>query len=54
MNLILGDVQEIKTVIPEGEEATFIDGIGSPERITRQMDMLFVRGDSIILASPIN
>ena len=54
MNLVLGDVQEIKTVIPEGEEATFVDGVGSPERITRNMEMVFVRGDSIILASPIN
>lgn len=55
MNLILGDVEEIKTVVPEGEEAaSFVDGVGSPERITRNMEMLFVRGDSIILASPIN
>lgn len=56
MNLVLGDVEEIKTVIPEGEEAeaSFIDGVGSPERITRNMEMIFVRGDSIILASPIN
>lgn len=54
MNLVLGDVEEIKTVIPEGEEPTFIDGAGSPERITRNMEMIFVRGDSIILASPIN
>lgn len=55
MNLVLGDVEEIKTVIPEGEEAVaFIDGIGSPEKITRNMEMVFVRGDSIILASPIN
>ena len=54
MNLVLSDVQEIRTVIPEGEESTFIDGVGSPERITRNMEMLFVRGDSIILASPIN
>jgi small nuclear ribonucleoprotein (snRNP)-like protein len=54
MNLVLGDVVEVKTIIPEGEEDTFVDGIGTPERITRQMKMLFVRGDSIILVSPIN
>jgi small nuclear ribonucleoprotein (snRNP)-like protein len=55
MNLVLGDVEEIKTVIPEGEEAaTLIDGAGSLQKITRNMEMVFVRGDSIILASPIN
>ena len=54
MNLILGQVEEIKTVIPEGDEATFIDGLENREKITRNMEMLFVSGDSIILASPIN
>lgn len=55
MNLILGNVEEIKTVKPEEEEdqMPIVDGI-PPERITRHMDMVFVRGDSIILASPIN
>lgn len=56
MNLILGNVEEIKTVKPEDEEENqlpIIDGI-PPERITRHMDMVYVRGDSIILASPIN
>ena len=57
MNLVLGNVEEIKTVVPEGEElANYadLDGVGVPERITRNMEMLFVRGDSIILVSPIN
>lgn len=55
MNLVLGDVEEVKTVIPEGEESiAFVDGVGCPEKITRRMEMVFVRGDSIILASPIN
>ncbi len=54
MNLILGDVEEVITIIPEGEEAAIIDSIGAPEKVTRKMPMLFVRGDSIILASPLN
>lgn len=54
MNLILGDVEEVKTIIPEGEEAAILDSIGAPEKVTRTMPMLFVRGDSIILASPLN
>lgn len=54
MNLVLGNVEEVRTVLPEGEEASIIDGIGTPEQTTRNMDMLFVRGDSIILASPLN
>jgi small nuclear ribonucleoprotein (snRNP)-like protein len=54
MNLIMADVEETKTIIPEGEEAVFIDSIGTLEKVTRNMPMVFVRGDSIILAAPLN
>lgn len=54
MNLILGEVEEIKTIIPEGEEGSILDGIGTLEKVSRKMPMLFVRGDSIILASPLS
>ncbi|KAJ9068147.1 U4/U6-U5 snRNP complex subunit lsm3 [Entomophthora muscae] len=48
MNMVLGDVEEIITVVEVDEntmEETF-------RNVHRKMDMLFVRGDGVILVSP--
>jgi len=51
MNLILSDVEETIMLVDEGE-----DGAPHPQgRINvakRKMEMLFVRGDGVILVSP--
>jgi U6 snRNA-associated Sm-like protein LSm3 len=50
MNLILSDVEETIMIVdvPEGAQ----DGRGSVNVAKRQMKMLFVRGDGVILVSP--
>ena len=53
MNLVLGKVEEVKTVLAEGQEIAIFDGIAAPEKVKRTMDMVFVRGDNIICASPL-
>ncbi|KAJ3722403.1 like-Sm ribonucleoprotein [Lentinula raphanica] len=45
MNLILSDVEEKIMIVNEGEQATV-------SVAKRKMDMLFVRGDGVILVSP--
>ncbi|KAJ3736521.1 like-Sm ribonucleoprotein [Lentinula guzmanii] len=45
MNLILSDVEETIMIVNEGEQATV-------SVAKRKMDMLFVRGDGVILVSP--
>jgi len=48
MNLVLGNVEETKTGLPEDPEST--EGAKTAKRT---FGMLFVRGDSIVLAAPI-
>ncbi len=47
MNLVMGDVEETRLVQPTEPE------FGSLKRVSRKKEMMFIRGDSIILASPI-
>ncbi|SPO21633.1 probable LSM3 - U6 snRNA-associated Sm-like protein [Ustilago trichophora] len=48
MNLILGDVEETIYVVDVNEEG----GQETVRVVKRQSEMLFVRGDSVILVSP--
>ena len=48
LNMILGDVEEVVTSV-EVDEDTFEEIIKTSKR---QIDMLFVRGDGVILISP--
>jgi len=48
LNMILGDVTETHTVV-ERDEETF-EEILKP--VKREIEMLFVRGDSVILVAP--
>ncbi|CBQ70657.1 probable LSM3-U6 snRNA-associated Sm-like protein [Sporisorium reilianum SRZ2] len=48
MNLILGDVEETIYVVDINEET----GAETVRVVKRQSEMLFVRGDSVILVSP--
>lgn len=46
MNIVLGAVEEIRQVGDKSAATT------TQQKETRKFDMLFVRGDSIILAAP--
>jgi U6 snRNA-associated Sm-like protein LSm3 len=48
LNLVLGDVQERRQVVQRDQ------GTGQEQTVTaeREIDMLFVRGDTVILVSP--
>ncbi|KAI8928031.1 u6 snRNA-associated Sm-like protein LSm3-like protein [Entophlyctis helioformis] len=46
MNLVLGDVEETITVV------NVDDGDESIEKVVRTYEMLFVRGDGVILVAP--
>ena len=48
LNMVLGDVEEIVTSV-EVDEETYEEIIKTSKR---QIDMLFVRGDGVILISP--
>ncbi|CAG8634366.1 1350_t:CDS:2 [Paraglomus occultum] len=48
LNMVLGDVEETITVV-EMDEETYEEAVRT---VKRQMEMLFVRGDGIILVSP--
>jgi len=48
LNMILGDVTETHTVV-EIDEETFEEII---KPVKREIDMLFVRGDAVILVAP--
>ena len=48
LNMVLGDVEEVVTTV-EVDEATYEEIIKTSKR---QIDMLFVRGDGVILISP--
>lgn len=48
MNMVLGDVTETITSI-ETDEETFEQIVRS---VSRDLDMLFVRGDGVILVAP--
>ncbi|KAI7869114.1 hypothetical protein BDF14DRAFT_1784985 [Spinellus fusiger] len=48
LNMVLGDVEEIITIVDINEE-TYEEVIRT---VVRNFDMLFVRGDGVILASP--
>jgi hypothetical protein len=48
LNMVLGDVEEIVTTV-EVDEETYEEIIKTSKR---QIDMLFVRGDGVILISP--
>ena len=48
MNLVLGDVEE-KAEMTEVDEETYEEIVRTE---TREMEMLFVRGDVVILVSP--
>ena len=48
LNMILGDVEEVVTSV-EVDEETYEEIIKTSKR---QIDMLFVRGDGVILISP--
>ena len=48
LNMVLGDVEEVVTSV-EVDEETYEEIIKTSKR---QIDMLFVRGDGVILTSP--
>ena len=48
LNMVLGDVEEVVTSV-EVDEETYEEIIKTSKR---QIDMLFVRGDGVILISP--
>ncbi|KND04907.1 U4/U6-U5 snRNP complex subunit LSM3 [Spizellomyces punctatus DAOM BR117] len=48
MNMVLGDVEEIITVVDVNEQ-TYEEIV---QTVKKQHEMLFVRGDSVILVSP--
>ena len=48
LNMVLGDVEEVVTTV-EVDEETYEEIIKTSKR---QIDMLFVRGDGVILISP--
>jgi len=48
LNMVLGEVEETITVVEFDEETS--EGI--PKVSKRKMDLLFVRGDAVILVSP--
>jgi U6 snRNA-associated Sm-like protein LSm3 len=48
MNMVLADVEEVVTTV-EVDEETYEELI---KTVKRKIDMLFVRGDGIILVSP--
>ncbi|OAX44493.1 like-Sm ribonucleo protein [Rhizopogon vinicolor AM-OR11-026] len=50
MNLILSDVEETIMIVEPIEGA--LEGQGSVKVAKRKMEMLFVRGDGVILVSP--
>ncbi|GBE79431.1 like-Sm ribonucleoprotein [Sparassis latifolia] len=50
MNLILSDVEETIMIVDQVEGAT--DGQATVNIAKRKMEMLFVRGDGVILVSP--
>ncbi|KAI0921687.1 hypothetical protein AcV5_000789 [Taiwanofungus camphoratus] len=50
MNLILSDVEETIMIVDQVEGA--LDGQNTVNIAKRKMDMLFVRGDGVILVSP--
>jgi len=50
MNLIMSDVEESIMVVELPEAG--VNGSGNIKVAKRQMDMLFVRGDGVILVSP--
>ncbi|KAL2107209.1 hypothetical protein VUR80DRAFT_5557 [Thermomyces stellatus] len=45
-NIVLGDVEETIYVVDDDEEE------GEPKTVSRKAEMLFVRGDSVVLISP--
>jgi len=50
MNLILSDVEETILIVDPSENA--VDGKHTVNFARRKMNMLFVRGDGVILVSP--
>ncbi|KAG1752624.1 like-Sm ribonucleoprotein [Suillus paluster] len=50
MNLILSDVEETIMIVESIEGA--LEGQGTVKVAKRKMEMLFVRGDGVILVSP--
>ncbi|KAL4076133.1 like-Sm ribonucleoprotein [Scleroderma citrinum] len=50
MNLILSDVEETVMIVDTVDGA--LEGQGTVKVAKRKMDMLFVRGDGVILVSP--
>jgi len=50
MNMILSDVEETILLVEPAEGAP--EGTNTVRAVKRAMDMLFVRGDSVILVSP--
>ncbi|OSX60134.1 hypothetical protein POSPLADRAFT_1058313 [Postia placenta MAD-698-R-SB12] len=50
MNLILSDVEETIVIVDHAEGAP--EGQGTVNIAKRKMEMLFVRGDGVILVSP--
>ncbi|KZP00235.1 Sm-like ribonucleo protein [Calocera viscosa TUFC12733] len=49
MNMIMSDVEETILLVEPEEE---VNGAGTVQTVKRQLEMLFVRGDSVILVSP--
>ncbi|KAI9827769.1 MAG: U4/U6-U5 snRNP complex subunit lsm3 [Thelocarpon impressellum] len=47
-NLVLGDVEETVYVVDDDDE----DGEDAVRTVKKQSEMLFVRGDSVVLISP--
>ncbi|KAH8077918.1 hypothetical protein HD553DRAFT_320075 [Filobasidium floriforme] len=49
MNLILSDVEETITLVDVGDDGA----VSNVRSVARNMEMLFVRGDAVIMISPI-
>ncbi|GAA99020.1 uncharacterized protein L969DRAFT_146429 [Mixia osmundae IAM 14324] len=47
MNMILGEVEETQTIVDLDESAA--QPVGTLRQVKRQIDCLFVRGDSVVL-----
>ncbi|KZV97303.1 like-Sm ribonucleo protein [Exidia glandulosa HHB12029] len=52
MNLIMSDVEETMMIVDVPADGVMLPGSGAVKVAKRRLDMLFVRGDGVILVSP--